>query len=99
MAEASVFLMELDKNLLDRFLTPMQAHINVGYGSDISIGELAKTIANVVGYYGKISFDQSKPDGSPQKLIDSSKLNQLGWKPSTDLRSGLRETYESFCKL
>jgi len=98
MAEAAVFLMELNKKQLDEFVTPMQAHINVGYGSDVSIAELAKTIADVVGYSGIISFDPSKPDGSPKKLLDSSKINQLGWFPSTDLRSGLQETYESFCK-
>jgi GDP-L-fucose synthase len=74
----------------------MQSHINVGYGSDITISELAQAVSKVIGYQGKISFDSSKPDGSPRKWMDSSRLNTLGWKPVVALEDGLGQAYTDF---
>jgi GDP-L-fucose synthase len=74
----------------------MQSHINVGYGSDITIAELAKVVGDAVGFQGKINFDSSKPDGSPRKWMDSSKLNQLGWSPIVGLERGLVIAYQDF---
>jgi GDP-L-fucose synthase len=68
----------------------------VGFGTDITIAELASAIGSAVGYQGKISFDSSKPDGPPRKLMNSSKLNQLGWAPKVDLIKGLKEAYKEF---
>lgn len=96
MADASVFIMNLDKSIYDQHTTPMHSHINVGYGSDVTIAELAQTIAKVVGYQGEIRFDSSKPDGTPRKLLDSSKLNHLGWRPQISLETGLNLTYQDF---
>ncbi len=95
MAAASVFVMELDKKTYDQHTEPMQSHINVGFGSDVTIAELAKAVGEAVGYSGKIRFDSSKPDGSPRKWMDSSKLNKLGWKPLTNLRDGLPLAYQA----
>jgi GDP-L-fucose synthase len=96
MAAASVFVMELDKATYDSQTEPMQSHINVGFGSDISIAELAKAVSQAVGYLGTISFDPSKPDGTPRKWMDSSRLNQLGWKPQVHLEQGLESAYLNF---
>lgn len=93
MAAASVFVMELDKTAYHAQVEPMQSHINVGFGSDISIAELADAIAKATNYHGKISFDFSKPDGAPRKLMDSNRLNDLGWKPRVDLAAGLAMAY------
>lgn len=71
-------------------------HVNVGWGRDVAIGELAQAIANTVGYEGVLEFDTSKPDGTPRKLLDTTKLASLGWKPVIELTDGLRETYEWF---
>lgn len=97
MAAASVFVMDLDKAIYDQHTEPMQSHINVGFGSDMTISELASAVAIATGYQGKISFDASKPDGAPRKWMDSSCLNKLGWKAHVDISSGLRSTYEQFC--
>jgi GDP-L-fucose synthase len=97
MAEASVFVMQLDKKTYDSQTQLMQSHINVGFGSDVTIRELAQTVARATGYQGKISFDPSKPDGTPQKWMDSRRLNQLGWEAKTDLDSGLELAYTNFC--
>lgn len=70
------------------------AVLNVGYGSDVTIKELAETVRDVVGYEGDIVWDSSKPDGSPKKMMDSSKILDLGWKPEVDLKSGIRKAYE-----
>jgi GDP-L-fucose synthase len=70
--------------------------INVGSGTDITIRELAQTVANVVGFEGSLDWDDSKPDGTPRKLLDTSRINQLGWAPSIDLNSGIRSTYNWF---
>lgn len=95
MAAASVFVMELDKKTYDQHTEPMQTHINVGFGSDVTIAELSKAVREAVGYSGKIRFDSSKPDGSPRKWMNSSKLNTLGWKPLTNLRDGLSLAYKA----
>ena len=97
MAEASVFVMQLDKKTYDSQTQPMQSHINVGFGSDVTIKELAQAVANATGYQGKISFDSSKPDGSPRKWMDSGRLNKLGWSARTDLVKGLGLAYADFC--
>lgn len=96
MAAASIFVMDLNKSTYDSHTNPMESHINVGYGSDVTIAELAKAVGSAVGYEGKISFDVSKPDGAPRKWMDSSKLNGLGWKPVIGLASGLAEAYKDF---
>lgn len=96
MASASIFVMNLPKSEYDRFTTPMQSHINVGCGSDITIKELIETIARVIGYEGAISFDSSKPDGAPRKLMDSQRLFDLGWKPSISLENGIKNAYADF---
>jgi GDP-L-fucose synthase len=72
--------------------------INVGVGSEISIKEVSELIGDVVGYKGKIVWDTSKPDGSPRKLMDSSRIFALGWRPQVDLRTGLKMAYEDFCQ-
>lgn len=96
MAAASVYVMNLDKPIYDAHTQPMQSHINVGYGEDVTIRELAQAVGQAVGYKGEISFDASKPDGAPRKWMDSSRLNALGWKPQVDLQSGLAKAYEDF---
>ena len=94
MATASVFVMQLDKATYDSQTQPMQSHINVGYGNDVTISELAQAVAKATGYQGGISFDSSKPDGAPRKWMDSSRLNQLGWTAKVDLSLGLRQAYQ-----
>jgi GDP-L-fucose synthase len=96
MASASVFVMDLDKGVYDQHTEPMQSHVNVGYGSDITISQLASAVAKAVGYPGEISFDTSKPDGAPRKWMDSSRLNELGWIPQIDLDRGLKVAYQDF---
>ncbi|QWD81916.1 GDP-L-fucose synthase [Polynucleobacter sp. MWH-S4W17] len=96
MAAASVFVMDLDKATYDSQIESMQNHINVGFGSDVTIAELAKAVGDAVGYEGKINFDITKPDGSPRKWMDSSRLNNLGWKAKVDLTQGLQEAYQEF---
>ena len=93
MAEASLFVLGIDKEIYDENTLPMLSHINVGSGKDITIKELAEIMKEVVGFEGKISFDNTKPDGSPRKLIDVSRLSKMGWKNSTSLREGLELTY------
>lgn len=97
MAAASLFVMELDKVIYDQHTEPMQSHINVGFGGDITIAELASTIAKATGYQGKISFDPNKPDGAPRKWMDCSRLNALGWNPKMALEDGLTHAYSGFC--
>ncbi len=96
MAEASVFVMELDQKKYQSQTEPMRSHLNVGFGSDITIHDLATIIKKVTGFGGAIQFDLTKPDGSPQKLMDSFRLNQLDWHAKTDLESGLNEAYQDF---
>ncbi len=96
MAAASIFVMDLDKSIYDQNTDPMQSHINVGFGSDVTIIELAHAVAKATGYAGKIVFDASKPDGAPRKWMDSSKLNQLGWRADVGLELGLSLAYQTF---
>lgn len=96
MASASVFVMELDKPTYDQHTEPMQSHINVGFGSDITIKELAHLVAETVGYQGKITFDPSKPDGAPRKLMNSARLQGMGWQAKVNLDSGLTLAYADF---
>lgn len=96
MAAASVFVMQLDKATYDTQTQDMQSHINVGYGSDITINELAHSVARATGYVGKITFDSSKPDGAPRKWMDSGRLNRLGWSPLVTLEVGLARAYQAF---
>jgi GDP-L-fucose synthase len=96
MAAASAHVMSLDKNTYAQHTKPMQSHINVGFGSDQTISELARAVATAVGYQGQISFDTSKPDGSPRKLMSSNTLNSLGWKPKISLHDGLKKAYQDF---
>jgi GDP-L-fucose synthase len=96
MAAASTFVMNLPKATLDAHTQPMQSHINVGFGDDITIKELAQAVGKTVGYQGVIDFDTSKPDGSPRKLMDSSRLNALGWQAQVGLKAGLAAAYQDF---
>ncbi len=96
MAAASIYVMELSKNIYEANTQPMLSHINVGTGADCSIRELAETIAKVVGYTGRVVFDASKPDGTPRKLMDVSRLTNLGWRYRFDLETGLTMTYKWF---
>jgi GDP-L-fucose synthase len=96
MAAASIHVMNLDKANYEVYTTPMQSHINVGIGHDITINELSKTIANVIGYQGSIEFDTTKPDGTPRKLMDSTRLNNLGWHAKMGLEEGLTLAYQDF---
>jgi GDP-L-fucose synthase len=96
MARASVYVMNLDKATYDQHTEPMCSHINVGTGTDLTIKALAETIKAVIGYEGDIAFDPSKPDGSPRKLMDSRRLNSLGWAPTVGLKEGLARAYANF---
>ena len=96
MAEASVHVMELGKTVYDAHIKPMQSHINVGTGSDVTIRELAELIGKVLGYTGKIVFDASKPDGAPRKLLDVSLMTKLGWVARIGLEEGLRQSYQDY---
>jgi GDP-L-fucose synthase len=98
MAAACVFVMELDKKTYNEQTDPMQSHINVGFGSDVTIAELAKAVGKAVGYQGSIGFDVSKPDGAPRKWMDSNKLNRLGWQAKVGLNEGLAIAYAAMLK-
>ncbi len=98
MAAASVHVMELPKALYDQHTSPMQSHINVGCGQDVAIAELAEAVGHTVGYKGSIAFDPSKPDGAPRKLMDSSRINALGWQAQVALQDGLQRAYKDFLK-
>ena len=96
MAAASIHVMELDQEVLQEYTQPMLSHINVGTGVDCTIRELAQTIAQVVGYKGRVVFDASKPDGTPRKLLDVTRLHQLGWYHEISLEAGLASTWQWF---
>jgi GDP-L-fucose synthase len=98
MAAACVHVMNLSPALWLASTKPMQCLLNVGYGSDVSIAELARLVADAVGYEGEITFDTSRPDGSPRKLIDSTRLHDLGWTPKVALQQGLRNAYADFAE-
>ena len=96
MAEAALFVMDLDAGTYSRETRPMLSHINVGTGTDVTIRDLADMVAKVTGFQGRIAFDTSKPDGTPRKLMDVSRLARLGWRATTGLEDGLRQTYAWF---
>ena len=96
MAAASVFVMQLDKATYQSQTEPMQGHINVGYGSDVTIAELAHAVAQATGYQGNIGFDSTKPDGAPRKWMDSALLRNYGWLPKVNLEEGLKSAYQEF---
>ena len=96
MAEGSLFVLELDKSTYQANTSPSLSHINVGTGKDITIRELAETMKKVIGFNGELFFDTTKPDGSPRKLIDVSRLSNMGWKSNTNLKEGLEITYKWF---
>lgn len=96
MAAASLFVLGLDKANYDANTDPMLSHINVGCGSDVSILELAQLVADVVGFEGRITTDPSKPDGTARKLMDVSRLDQMGWRARIGLEDGVAETYQWF---
>lgn len=97
MAAASVFVMQLPLATYQAHTQPMLSHINVGYGSDITIAELARAVGQAVGYQGNIAFDTSKPDGAPRKLMDSARLNEMGWSAKVQLDAGLARAYQDMC--
>ena len=96
MAAACIHVMNLDKSLYEQHTSPMLSHINVGYGDDATIAELATLVAKTVGFTGSIDYDATKPDGTPRKLMDSTRLNQLGWEATISLEEGLKMTYQDF---
>jgi len=98
MAEASIHVMNLDQETYQEHTQTMLSHINVGTGIDCTIREMAETMAEVVGFEGELAFDATKPDGTPRKLLDVSRLEKLGWKASTQLKEGLEVTYQWFLK-
>ena len=93
MAAASLFVLELDEKTYQANTQLMLSHINVGTGKDVTIREMAETMKQVVGFEGELSFDTTKPDGAPRKLIDVSRLANIGWNYSVDLKDGLTKTY------
>lgn len=96
MAAACLHVMSLDREIYIKHTQPMHSHINVGYGSDVTISELSEIIKKIVGYKGKIEYDDSKPDGTYRKLLDSSIINSLGWRAKVRLEEGLAITYKDF---
>lgn len=99
MASASIHIMGLDKETYEANTNPMLSHINVGTGVDCTIRELAETMAEVTGFEGHLEWDATKPDGTPRKLMDVSKLERLGWKAEISLKEGLIDTYKWFLEL
>jgi GDP-L-fucose synthase len=96
MARACVHIMNLDKTIYDKYTQPMLSHINVGVGYDMTISELAYTIKEVVGYQGGVVFDTSKFDGTPQKLMNNSRIKDLDWQARVGIKKGLINTYKDF---
>jgi len=99
MASACIYVMNLDKLIYQKYTKPMLSHINVGSGKDLTIKELAETIARIIKFKGKIRFDNTKPDGAKRKLMNTDRLNNLGWKSKIDLENGLRQTYKDYCSI
>ena len=96
MASASIHVMNLSDTVYKEKVSSMCSHINVGTGKDCTIMELAETIRSTVGFEGNLTFDASKPDGAPRKLMDVSKLKSLGWSDSVELQKGMKNTYHWF---
>lgn len=99
LAEACIHLMGLEKKIFELKLPAGVSHVNVGFGTDVSIYETALAVAEIVGYHGELVFDKSKPDGTPRKLMNSSLVSSLGWSPRVDLKNGLKMAYKSFMEL
>lgn len=97
MAEASLFVLRLDREIYASQTRPMSSHINVGTGDDVTICELAKIVARVIGFRGRFLFDHTRPDGTPRKKTDIRKLSTLGWRASIPLERGIKETYQWYC--
>ena len=93
LADACIHVMNLNEKTYYDNVKPMLSHINIGYGKDLTIKELVELICEIIGFKGDINYDKTKPDGTFQKLMDSSLVNLLGWKPTTSLRDGLKKTY------
>ena len=98
LASASVHIMNIEPSLYIDKVEPQKSHINVGSGIDITIKDLAHTISKIVGFQGYIEFDETKLDGTPRKLMDSSLIRSLGWEPKVDFTEGLKYAYEDFKK-
>ena len=98
MAEASLFVLELDEQTYKANTQSMLSHINVGTGKDVTIREMAEAMKQVVGFKGELSFDTTKPDGAPRKLIDVSRRSNMGWNYNVDLKDGLSQTYKWYLK-
>jgi GDP-L-fucose synthase len=98
MAEASLFILELDEETYKANTQPMLSHINVGTGKDVTIRDMAQILKQVIGFEGRLVFDTKKPDGALRKLIDVSRLSNMGWKYSMDLKEGLKKTYDWYLK-
>jgi Nucleoside-diphosphate-sugar epimerases len=96
MADASIYIMDLDKRMLENETDPMLSHINIGTGIDITIKDVVKIVKEVVGFHGKIVFNTKMPDGTKRKLLDVSKIENLGWKSTITLKDGLKEVYVWF---
>jgi GDP-L-fucose synthase len=96
MASASVHIMNLSKQVYDKYTHPMLSHINVGVGDDITINDLAQVVKDTVDYQGNIVFDATKPDGAPRKLMDSSRIKDLGWQAEIEIKIGLINAYKDF---
>ena len=96
MADACMFVLEQEKAQYEQETAPMCSHINIGCGLDIQIKELAFKVRDVVGYQGEIQFDRSKPDGTPRKLVDTSRITKLGWSAKIELHHGIQGTYDWF---
>ena len=96
LAEACVMLINVDKANLDKITDKMSAHINVGCGEDLTIKDLAITVKEIINYKGEIKFDINKPDGTPQKLLNSGKIKRLGWNANVSLKNGLLKTYKDY---
>ena len=96
MADASIHIINIDKKILESEVDPMLSHINIGTGTDITITNVAQTVKEVVGFCGEIFFNTEMPDGTKRKLLDVSKMENLGWRPVIALKDGLKDTYEWF---
>jgi len=96
LASACLHLMALPREELNKLVTPQRSHLNVGSGEEVRIGHLATMIAEAVSYEGHIAFDTSRPDGTPRKLLDSSKIRHLGWQPSISLQEGIERTVQHY---
>ncbi|NNP73964.1 GDP-fucose synthetase [Acinetobacter defluvii] len=96
MADACVYIQNLEFNAYQQHITPMMSHINIGTNEEVSILQLANVIKDVIGYKGQLFFDSTQPDGTPRKLLDSQKLNKLGWNSKIGLKQGIKITYDWF---